>query len=723
VIELWGGHECTVNRVEDRFGDQSELSGHSARDDDLERFASLGISALRYPLLWEQLSPDRPEQREWNGAPQRLERIRAAGIRPIVGLLHHGSGPRYTSLVDEGFAVGLQAHARAVAERLPWVEEWTPVNEPLTTARFSGLYGLWYPHARDERTFWLAFLNQIDATRLAMRAIRTVNPAARLVQTEDLGRTYATAPLRDRAAYDNVRRWMTWDLLLGRVGPGHDFWKRLCGYGFEDRLRAIMNDPCPPDVLGVNHYLTSDRFLDHRRRNYPEKVWGRDSRQRLADVETIRALDPPSGGLRGAWTEAWERYNLPVAGTEVHVGCTRDEQLRWLVEAWTAGEELRASGADFRAVTVWALLGSQGWNTLLTARGVYEPGAFDVSGATPRPTAIARAMQALSSGSALHPVLDGQGWWRRPIRLAHPRAPRAAPVRDYSAAVGPTRDRREPVLITGATGTLGQALARACAHRDVAHVLTARGELALDDEVSIAAALDRHRPWVVINAAGWVRVDDAEDAEAACCAVNTTGATALTRACAERGIPTVSFSSDLVFDGRDAPYVEGDLPAPLNAYGRSKAAMEERIAALDGTHLIARTAAFFSPHDEHNFAVAVCRTLARGERFHAADDQIVSPTYVPHLCNAVLDLAIDGERGVWHLTSGMAMSWAEFAVRVAERCGLDPNLIVAVPGAELNQRAPRPANVALAATRGRVMPDFDDALRCFAEKRTVFAIA
>ena len=721
MMELWGGHECTVNRVSDRFGDQSQLSGHADRDDDIERFAALGISAIRYPLLWEQLSPDTPDQRLWGKAPQRIEALRAAGIRPILGLVHHGSGPRYTSLLDESFAPGVASHARTVADRLPWVNDWTPINEPLTTARFSALYGLWYPHARDEASMWTALLNQIDATRLAMREIRAVNSTARLIQTEDLGRTFATTPLRDRAAYDNVRRWMTWDLLTGRVKQGHDLWRRLCGFGLENRLRAIADDPCPPDVIGVNHYLTSDRFLDHRRRQYPEVVWGRSGKQRLADVATIRALDPPSSGLRGAWSEAWDRYHLPVAGTEVHVGCTREEQLRWLVGAWETGEALRARGVDFRAMTVWALLGSQGWNTLLTGEGVYEPGAYDVSGGAPRPTAIARAMQALKNGEPQHPVVAGHGWWLRPLRLEHARVARAAPLREHLATTRP-RAAQSPLLILGATGTLGQALGRTCAHRDLAHVLTSRREIALDDPTSIAAALDRHQPWAVINAAGWVRVDDAEDEEAACFAANTTGAIALAQACAARCIPTLTFSSDLVFDGRDTPYVEGDLPTPLNAYGRSKAAMEAGIGALPGDHLIARTAAFFSPHDPHNFAVAVCRTLARGERFEAAEDQVVSPTYVPHLCNAVLDLAIDKERGVWHLTNGAAMSWATFAVRVAERCGLDPNLVVPLPGAALHQRAPRPRNVALVATRGRVMPSFDEALRDFAERLDVFAL-
>src|ERR1700712_4865383 len=104
-----------------------------------------------------------------------LPRLRELGVKPIVGLVHHGSGPRHTSLVDPAFPEQLAAYAGAVARRYPWVQDYTPVNEPLTTARFSGLYGVWYPHGRDEKTFIQALLNQCRGTVLAMRAIRKVN--------------------------------------------------------------------------------------------------------------------------------------------------------------------------------------------------------------------------------------------------------------------------------------------------------------------------------------------------------------------------------------------------------------------------------------------------------------------------------------------------------------------------------------------------------------------
>nr|MDQ3309476.1 family 1 glycosylhydrolase [Gemmatimonadota bacterium] len=175
---MWAGVECTLNRVGDEYFDQLERNGHAARADDLDRFAELGVRTLRYPVLWERTAPQGPESADWSWADERLGRLRELGISPIVGFVHHGSGPHHTSLVDPGFPEGLARYARAFAERYPWVERYTPVNEPLTTARFSGLYGLWHPHGRDGLTFARALLTQCRAVVLAMRAIREINPTA-----------------------------------------------------------------------------------------------------------------------------------------------------------------------------------------------------------------------------------------------------------------------------------------------------------------------------------------------------------------------------------------------------------------------------------------------------------------------------------------------------------------------------------------------------------------
>lgn len=491
ALELWGGPECTVNRVGQALRDQIRESGHHDRIEDLDLFARLGITAIRYPLLWERVAPDHPDQRDWAWSDARLSRLRQLNIRPIAGLVHHGNGPLYTDLLADSFAPGLAAHARAAAERYPWIEAWTPVNEPVTTARFSALYGVWYPHLRDERSFWLALINQIDGVRLAMAEIRRINPAAQLIQTDDLGRTFATAAVRQQAAFDNARRWMGWDLLCGRVIPGHPLWRRLCAFGLEDRLRRIADAPCPPDVIGVNHYLTSDRFLDHRTQRYPAHLCGGNAERRFADTEAVRVLDPPPPGLRGVLREAWERYGLPLAVTEVHNGCTREEQMRWMADAWTAARQLRDEGIDLRAVTCWSLLGSSGWNSLLTEPGVYESGVYDVRGGTPKPTAMVGLLRALADGAAFPLACNAQGWWRRAMRLHHPVVPRPAPMRDRPCVADLRGSGARPLLIVGADEEAAGRIAAACTQRGLSfHIAGA---------VDVSPEILKCGPWALLS--------------------------------------------------------------------------------------------------------------------------------------------------------------------------------------------------------------------------------
>nr|WP_246617255.1 family 1 glycosylhydrolase [Sphingomonas yunnanensis] len=459
--------ECTVNRVGDHYVDQFALLGHRDRLEDIDLIADLGVRALRYPIHWESVAPARPDTRDFSWYDRRLERLRARGVGVIAGLVHHGSGPPYTDLLDEHFPALLADYARATAERYPWIDDWTPVNEPLTTARFAALYGHWYPHRREEREFWRALVNQVDGTARAMAAIRSVNPRARLIQTEDLGRSFGTVATRDQVAFDNVRRWATWDLLCGRVVPGHPLHARLRDYGVASQLETLAAAPCPPDVIGVNHYLTSDRFLDHRAARYPSHTHGGNGRQRYADVEAVRVLQPGAPGLAGVLREAWARYRLPLAVTEVHNGCTREEQMRWTAEAWDAAAALRAEGVDLRAVTCWSLLGSQGWNTLLTGGGVYEPGVYDVSSGTPRPTAMVKLLGALVSGGARDPLVHVPGWWRRPERLAYAAVPRPAPMPAQRPYRDPAGVAVPPLLVLGRDDALAPHLAAACAQRAI----------------------------------------------------------------------------------------------------------------------------------------------------------------------------------------------------------------------------------------------------------------
>jgi len=697
-----------VNRVADAYFDQIDRSGHGARSDDLERFAALGLSSIRYPVLWERVAPDTLDRPDWSWSDERLARLSALQVNPIVGLLHHGSGPRYTSLLDPAFPEKLARFAQLVAQRYPWVRDYTPVNEPLTTARFSALYGAWYPHQRSTRNFVRALLNQIRGTVLAMRAVRDVNPAARLIQTEDCGRCFGTAETRRQVTFENHRRWLTWDLLDGRVTRRHPLWRFLVKWGATSaELDWLAEEGDAPAVLGLNYYLTSDRFLDHRLPLYPRELHGGNGRIAYADVDAVRSRAEGITGHREHLLDAWHRYRIPVALTEVHLGCTREEQMRWLHTAWAGANEAASAGATVIAVTPWALLGSFDWDSLVTKpHGHYESGAFDARSPVPRATALVALIQQLARGETpAHPVLASPGWWARPERLLFHQG--TTPPSETE----PTR----PLLILGATGTLGRAFATIAHQRGLPVVCLGRQDVDVTDLAALQRSVERVNPWAVVNATGYVRVDDAEREIEACFGINTIGAENVARVCRIIRVPLVNYSSDLVFGGeRDRPYTENDRPSPLNVYGASKAEGERRTLDVMPSALVVRTSAFFGPWDTSNFVVQALNAINSGRTWRAAADIVVSPTYVPDLVNAALDLLIDGESGIWHLSNQGTTSWFDFARSAAEICGGDVSLIEPAASATLGLPATRPAYSALASVRGQMMRPISEALAAFA---------
>jgi dTDP-4-dehydrorhamnose reductase len=267
------------------------------------------------------------------------------------------------------------------------------------------------------------------------------------------------------------------------------------------------------------------------------------------------------------------------------------------------------------------------------------------------------------------------------------------------------------VIITGATGTLGRAFGLICGERGLSAISLSRQELDIADLAAVDAVISAYRPWAVINAAGYVRVDDAENERESCQRANVTGPTILATVTAARGVKLVTFSSDLVFDG-DAgrPYLEADPVAPLNVYGATKAEAERAVLGRCPDALVVRTSALFGPWDEANFVAGTLRTLRVGNVFAAAEDITVSPSYVPDVVNATLDLLIDGVSGLWHLASPDPVSWAELARAVARGAGYDLSLVEGRSASTFGWPARRPAYTPLATRRGAALAPLEECL-------------
>ena len=268
------------------------------------------------------------------------------------------------------------------------------------------------------------------------------------------------------------------------------------------------------------------------------------------------------------------------------------------------------------------------------------------------------------------------------------------------------------ILITGANGLVGQAVARAAARWPGADVLaTGRGP-ALDharggyarldvlDTPAVERAVQDFSPDVVVHCAGTALVEACEDDRQSCWALNVDAVAALAGACHRGGARLILPSTDFVFDGRSGPYAETDRPAPVNAYGRSKLAAENALRTSPLTQwAVARTTMVFGtpagPDPRMDFVRWVVRELGAGRPIRVPSDQTRTPTWDDDLADGLLRLARFGRQGVFHISGRESLSVLDLAHRVADAFDLDGALISPATTAEIHPGAPRPLQAGL----------------------------
>ena len=226
------------------------------------------------------------------------------------------------------------------------------------------------------------------------------------------------------------------------------------------------------------------------------------------------------------------------------------------------------------------------------------------------------------------------------------------------------------VLITGAGGQLGSALQTVLSDREV--VALTRAELDITDFDEVRSAVAAYRPNVVINCAAYTAVDLAESDEAGAFKLNADGPRNLAVITAELNIALVQVSTDYVFDGTgNRPYHENDQTNPQSVYGRSKLAGEQFVASLNPRHFIARTAWLYhhEPANAKNFPKTM---LAQSHRasVKVVNDQYGSPTYAPHLAEAIARLIETQSYGVYHLAGGGQTTWFDLTRQLYQLFGV-----------------------------------------------------
>jgi len=244
-------------------------------------------------------------------------------------------------------------------------------------------------------------------------------------------------------------------------------------------------------------------------------------------------------------------------------------------------------------------------------------------------------------------------------------------------------------LITGAGGMLGRDLQTALGGRSV--TAASRLELDITDAAAARDAVRGHD--VVINAAAYTKVDDAESHEEDALRVNALGAENLARAASEEGAVLVQLSTDYVFDGTATSSYAEDAPlAPVSAYGRTKAEGERRALAAhpDGT-IVVRTAWLYGQHGP-NFAATMLALAAQRDTLTVVDDQRGQPTWTRDLAEQIVRLLDKGARsGTVHGTSSGETTWFGFARAIFEEAGLDPERVQPTDSSTFVRPAPRPA--------------------------------
>lgn len=246
------------------------------------------------------------------------------------------------------------------------------------------------------------------------------------------------------------------------------------------------------------------------------------------------------------------------------------------------------------------------------------------------------------------------------------------------------------ILVFGKSGQLAQELQR---QADV--LALARAEADLSTPGTAQAAITRHGPSVVINAAAYTAVDKAEEEAAAADQINASAPGEMARACADLGIPFLHVSTDYVFDGSgQAPWREDDPVAPLGAYGRSKLAGEEAVRAAGGNHVIVRTSWVFSSHGA-NFVKTMLRLSETRDALGVVSDQIGGPTPAADIAATLLEIAqqmqAGASGGTYHYGGQPAVSWADFARAIFAQAGRNVT-VTDIPSRDYPTPAQRPLN-------------------------------
>jgi beta-glucosidase/6-phospho-beta-glucosidase/beta-galactosidase len=330
--------------------DEYEVTRHYDHwREDLALAASIGAASIRYGFPWYRVNPSRG-QWDWGWTDEVVDEANRLGIGLIVDLVHYGT-PMWLagSFTDPDYPDAVAEYASAVAERYRGrVSSITPLNEPLVTASFVGLRGIWPPHETGEDGWSRVVVSLAEGIQRSIHAIRDAAPETQIVHVEATHVWVADREqLGDQLDLLDRKNYLPTDLVLGLVTPGHELHDWLLDNGIvRGRLDALVAGAARPDVIGVNYY--------------PEL--------------SARELVPFEGSVVGVTFNAWtaglesiirgfhDRYGIPILVSETAVEGDDDHRSHWLDAVVALLHDLRAHALPVVGLVWWPLFDFVDWS-------------------------------------------------------------------------------------------------------------------------------------------------------------------------------------------------------------------------------------------------------------------------------------------------------------------------------------------------------------------------
>ncbi len=395
---------CVVPPAGSAMGalDEFDLTDHTTRwREDLALVAETGATAVRYGVRWPKVHLA-PGEFDWSELDERLPvAVRELGLTVIADLVHYGTPPWLpASFADPGYPDAVAEFAGAFAARYRGlVDHVTPLNEPVTTASFCGLRGVWPPALTSWSGWTAVVLGIVEGMRRTIAAVRAANPDVVVVHVEASSIVEASGP--DLEAHADLLRQVArlpTDLLLGLVAADHPMRAWLLEQGADADALARFLDAVPVvDLLGLNYY--------------PE-LTPRVLERRAGRVEQ-RTVDRWVDGLRECVATFAASWNLPMLVTETSIEGDDEVRERWATESAAALLDLRDAGFDVRGYTWWPLTDFVDWSWASGGRNVEEflldgaPGTSSVDQRFGDPVAGRAAFLRRMGLFALRPAPDG----------------------------------------------------------------------------------------------------------------------------------------------------------------------------------------------------------------------------------------------------------------------------------------------------------------------------